>query len=402
MLDPGDIAPKRGPEGREWIPFTIVVVVVFGLFAAEIAVDFDLRKYGALMVFVFWIPLLVVHELGHALAAKLVGWRVLELVIGFGKPVKRFRVGGTRVELRTFPLEGFVVPAPRTLRGAPWKNAFVYLAGPGVEIVLILVAGWLVGFDALLSRSDDLGMVTLQSACIAAAIGAAMNLLPFPVAGGLVSDGLGVLLSLLSRPEHYEAALATPYRRRAAAALASGALDAGQAALREGLALHPSNAWLQIEQAVLQAAGGDGKGAQAALERLGSADATDAAAHVTWLHARARIALESLDDDLLVDADAAAEAALKSQSSDVATRITRGATLMERMRYAEASRLLGDAVYDAHDELDRARGLMYVAILEARRGRLDKAQKAMALLHKVEGAARYAERAAAATNEVTL
>lgn len=395
MLGPGDIAPKRGPEGREWITYSVFALLVFGLFAAEILRDFDARKYGALMVFVFWAPFLVLHELGHALAAKLVGWRVLDLVIGFGKPVKRFRVGETRVELRAFPLEGFVLPAPRTLRGAPWKNAFVYFAGPGVEIAFIVAAGWAVGFDRLLLRTDDIGLVTLQAACLAAAIGAVMNLIPFPVAGGLVSDGLGMFLSLCSRPEHYQAALAVPYRRQADEAQAAGDLDGARTALEEGLEAHPGNVWLAVDRAVLEAIGGDGAGALARLEAIGAPDALPLEARSTWLHGRALIALESLDDDLLVEADAFAAEAQKLSPGDVGGRVTRGATLVERMRYPEAARLLGDALHDASHHIDRARALLHLAALEARRERPLRAQKHLASLRAMPGVSRYAERAAA-------
>ncbi len=395
MVAPDDIAPKRGPEGNEWITVIGFVVLVFGLFAAEVAMDFDARKYGALMVFVLWAPLLVIHELGHALAARLVGWRVLEIVIGFGKPVKRFHVGGTRIELRMFPLEGFVVPAPRTLKGAPWKNAFVYFAGPGVELAFIGVAGWIVGFDRLLTRTDDLAMVTLQAACVVAAMGAIMNLAPFPLAGGLVSDGLGIILSFLSRPEHYAAGLARPYVRAAEARLREDDIDGARAALEEGLREHESSPWLTMMAAVVQAAAGDGKGAFAALEMLGHPKDLAPALLADAAHARARIALESLDDDLLVDADRFAELALAHSPGDVQVRVTRGATLLERMRYPEASRILSDAAHDAHDLAERERALGYLAILEWRRGRQTKAHAIVDKLRAMRPGARVMARVSA-------
>ena len=48
------------------------------------------------------------HELGHFLVAKLAGIRVFEFAIGFGPKVAGVRWGETTYSLRLFPLGGFV------------------------------------------------------------------------------------------------------------------------------------------------------------------------------------------------------------------------------------------------------------------------------------------------------
>jgi regulator of sigma E protease len=52
--------------------------------------------------------LILVHELGHLIAAKWAGMPVTTFSVGFGPPIIRFRVGETSYQLAVIPLGGFV------------------------------------------------------------------------------------------------------------------------------------------------------------------------------------------------------------------------------------------------------------------------------------------------------
>jgi hypothetical protein len=71
MYDP---APQRGPLTPEekWTG-VIFLLIVLGLFTAKICTNFQPVKLSALFVLLFWIPLLALHEAGHAVVAALVG-----------------------------------------------------------------------------------------------------------------------------------------------------------------------------------------------------------------------------------------------------------------------------------------------------------------------------------------
>ncbi|MCY1034243.1 site-2 protease family protein [Corallococcus sp. BB11-1] len=86
--------------------------------------------------------LLIVHELGHLLAARLLGVRVPRFTVGFGPPLLSFRLGGTQFVLGAIPLG-----ASADLRGmnphrageedttgfgtlGPLKRMGIILAGP--------------------------------------------------------------------------------------------------------------------------------------------------------------------------------------------------------------------------------------------------------------------------------
>jgi RIP metalloprotease RseP len=61
----------------------------------------------AVGIFVLGI-LVVVHETGHFLLAKLCGVGVVEYSIGFGKKIWQKRIGGTRYSVGAIPLGGYV------------------------------------------------------------------------------------------------------------------------------------------------------------------------------------------------------------------------------------------------------------------------------------------------------
>ncbi len=93
--------------------------------------------------------LIFIHELGHFLAAKWMGVRVLEF--GFGYPprlVKLFERGGVEYTLNWLPFGGFVRMAgedgdeddPHALPNvAPWRRIIVMLAGPFMNLVTAVV-----------------------------------------------------------------------------------------------------------------------------------------------------------------------------------------------------------------------------------------------------------------------
>ncbi len=92
--------------------------------------------------------LIVVHELGHFLAAKLVGIKVQEFGIGFPPRLARlFKAGGTEFTLNWIPLGGFVRPigendpsVPGGLAAAnPWKRLFVLISGPAMNLLTALL-----------------------------------------------------------------------------------------------------------------------------------------------------------------------------------------------------------------------------------------------------------------------
>jgi len=99
--------------------------------------------------------MILVHELGHFAVAKLVGVRVEQFAIGFGKRVVGFRRGETDYRLNLLPLGGYVKMAgenplesrtgdPGEFMAHPrWHRFLIAIAGPSMNILLavLLVTG---------------------------------------------------------------------------------------------------------------------------------------------------------------------------------------------------------------------------------------------------------------------
>ena len=106
-----------------------------------------------------------VHELGHFLAAKARGVRVLRFSLGFGPALFAFRRGETEYRISVFPLGGYVQMAGDTpeddghmpdardeFLSHPWPGrVFIAVAGPLANLVtafLVMVAACLVGISS--------------------------------------------------------------------------------------------------------------------------------------------------------------------------------------------------------------------------------------------------------------
>jgi membrane-associated protease RseP (regulator of RpoE activity) len=213
MYDP---APKRGPltSQERWF-YGLFMFGLLALFIAEVFHDFEPIKLSALLVVLFWIPLLVLHEAGHAVAATLLGWYVGQIVIGMGRLVRTFRLGTAVVEIRLIPVEGFVTCAPRNLHLPQLKSACIYFAGPGVELFLAAAILFIIGPDRLLTKSNDYLLIVWQSLALASAAQGVLNLIPHSITtpdGERVNDGLGIIRSFLLPQSHYAQMIGRTYR----------------------------------------------------------------------------------------------------------------------------------------------------------------------------------------------
>ncbi len=114
------------------------------------------------------VPLVVIHELGHFIGAKLVGITVLEFGIGFPPHAKKlFTKGDTIYTLNWLPIGGFVRPYgedfvrqkspdelsadrreieergvknPKSVfQASPWERMLFLIGGPGINFVAALV-----------------------------------------------------------------------------------------------------------------------------------------------------------------------------------------------------------------------------------------------------------------------
>src|ERR1700686_5408958 len=105
-----------------------------------------------LLAFAFVLGVLIfVHELGHFLAAKRVGIRVLKFQLGFNPTLFSVRRGDTEYAIGALPLGGYVKMAGESpdegrtgrpdefLSKTKWERFQVLIMGPTMNILLALV-----------------------------------------------------------------------------------------------------------------------------------------------------------------------------------------------------------------------------------------------------------------------
>lgn len=171
------------------------------MIALEIIVNYEPRKLAALFFILWWMPLVFLHELGHAMMARAVGWSVERTVIGFGKQIFEGRLFGAPLTFHLVPLEGFVRfddgGSPSRI-----KHALTYFAGPGIELLLFFLILLGMGAENFFLIEDAYGKLALQALAYAALVGAVINLIPMGVDsenGHVPNDGMGILLSLFGK-----------------------------------------------------------------------------------------------------------------------------------------------------------------------------------------------------------
>ncbi len=78
--------------------------------------------------------LILVHELGHLAAARLVGFPVARFSVGFGPSLRAVHFGGTEYRLSAIPLGGYVLlgveNVQQMLEIPGWKRAVFFASGP--------------------------------------------------------------------------------------------------------------------------------------------------------------------------------------------------------------------------------------------------------------------------------
>ncbi len=132
---------------------------------------------GIIAVVLAIILLIVVHEFGHYIIARLFKIKIVRFVIGLGKPLFKFTSKKNIVyQLSVVPLGGYVkmldereAPVPSEMlsnafnRQAIWKRILVILAGPLASFILAVLAFWLMFSVGLPSKSPIVGQVLQNS-----------------------------------------------------------------------------------------------------------------------------------------------------------------------------------------------------------------------------------------------
>lgn len=349
----------------------IVGLVLTLMFLGAILDGYTPQKLSIVFFILFWVPMLVVHELGHAVAARLLGWRVREIVIGFGRTLWRWQYGETRIRVKLAPIEGYVLPAPSGRRHARAKSMLIYAAGPGAELAVLALLILAFGWDTVFNESDRVSMVALKTLAIVILVGAGFNLLPFRTEGA-VSDGLGILSSPFLRDEAIEMRLLTFEMREIDKLLDKGRTGDAVELIRKLRKSFPANHWLDLALTTALAASGKVDDArQRARNKLAQGDLPDEVRRA-WLKTQAEIELDCGEPDFLV-LDLALQEALKLTPAAPDLLAIRGASWILRGRAEDGGNLLEQAWRRNDGSADDTMMLAFLTIAAHRVGARDSA-----------------------------
>ncbi|MFA7157974.1 MAG: RIP metalloprotease RseP [Kiritimatiellia bacterium] len=145
--------------------------------------------YVTLAVLVLFGLCILIHELGHFIAARAFGMVVETFSIGFGPAIWKKKIGGITYKIGVFPIGGYVAlpqmdpsgpaaqaadasgkkdePASPVPRVSPWKKIVVAVAGAAGNMLLAYIIAWIVFVagkpSAPAERSAAVGFVETNS-----------------------------------------------------------------------------------------------------------------------------------------------------------------------------------------------------------------------------------------------
>ena len=146
------------------------------------------------------------HELGHALAARILGMKIFGVEIGVGPKLFEFRWLGTDWRVKMVPTYG-IVTAAYLPRYSPFRTFLMVLAGPAVN-ALIIIALFLIGPEHLsVSSSVDSGILFGFDLIFANAIILLVSIIPYRTdspQGRIASDGMKLISIIKSLSDSVE------------------------------------------------------------------------------------------------------------------------------------------------------------------------------------------------------
>jgi predicted Zn-dependent protease len=203
----------------------------------------------------------------------------------------------------------------------------------------------------------------LKSLAVVIVVGAGFNLLPFQ-SDGAASDGLGILSSPFLPDEAIEMRLMTAQSREIGRMQDAGLHAEAKAEILRLQQRFPGNHWLQRRfGAALAASGSVDEARDYVRDKLDATDLDDGERR-QWLKLQAEIELDAGQPAYLV-LDLALQKALAITADAPDLLAIRGASLVERGKYADGGNILAHAWRSNDGTADDAMMLAYLAMAAA-------------------------------------
>ncbi len=363
-----------------WALFALILLMLIynGLVSKQEALGL---LAGLLLVY----PLILLHELSHAGAALLLGFRVFGIHLGASRVVFSARLFGTRWFIRRVPTAGATVISGPLMRHFALRKFIIILAGPALHALLIplLVYLWV---DGLLFNPSWLEAMIFAQVLLNAFI-LLINLIPrkTPIMSYVKgTDGYQMLQILKGKKQTEDFSIY--YALETLDALDRGDLAAAHRWCDTGLAQYPEKlVMLNAETVLLMRSEEYGKGREQILRQLESDPPPVGAMKYVLYNNLAYANLMLEDPSLLPEADELSGIAYKNMSWEHAMISTRGEVLVALGQIDEGIVLLKQALRNnTNSRIDQALDTTYLARAEFRRGRIGEAMKYLAKAEKLD------------------
>ncbi len=395
---------KRRDEANERIYLgTYVCLGVIGIVLAAMNSQWGFLLLTFFLFHVFGILGTVPHELGHALAARALNLHVFQVVVGVGKKLFECRILGVLVEFRAIPYGGYTLALPLDAQNFRLRHFIYALAGPVANLIVALIILASVGWDHVIDFRPHEKLSPWSLFFASNALIFLSNLIPraYPSATGwTVSDGLHLIRALTMKQDDVNQLRSAAFAMHWTAARENGNTRLAAEWIDKGLKEFPEDRALRINHAIDLLEAGQLNEARALFKNiLDEADADDIAARAQLMNEIACVDALTATRELLDDADAYSDYAVKVFPWSAAIKGARGAVFVQRGQLAEGIPLLEQALEGSDERWRRAQYACLLAIAKIRRADHAKAAQYLQLARELQPPCFLLGRAERAINE---
>jgi len=334
--------------------------------AAAIALP-ELRWYigNALLFLLLGAVVIIPHELGHALAAKLLGMRVHAICIGTGRTLFAFHALGIQFEIKLIPLASTTMTLHKTTYFARTREWFKVAAGPLVNLTLFIIAISILPPREMLIALADNAPAPFAVFAIANLFVFIFNLLPQPfndTFGPVGPDGHALLTIPFATDKEVQIWNSSNYLIEAIGYYQHQRYDDANRVLTEGMAMYPEDAALVSTRGALLLLTGQADEAIHVYEELLKRDDLDDSRLMIATNNLAAAHLQRDNEGDLEVADRLSAQAHNAMPWVTSFRATRGSVMVTTADTHNGLDLLEGVLKELEHPRDLAATLAYIAL----------------------------------------
>jgi hypothetical protein len=372
---------------REFVcTYLILALIGIGMVLTNAQNAFGWFLLNLILFYAFLILAALPHESGHAFAAKAVGFRVYYAVIGVGQTVFERSVFGFEFQLKSIPLGGCVLAAPKNTDCYRLKRSVFVLAGPLANLAM---AGLLVLlFPAQALNFDFTGGIRIANTFLMANVFCfAWNLWPRMIntaRGEVPNDGLHIWKTLFLSKAAIEEAPLSYLLQEGLEYLKTNQIQKAKEWSEKGLEKFPANINLLNLRGMSLLGLKQFSEARDVFRNLLERPDIDLLHRSLFANNLAYVNTLIGGEELIREADKYSKEALECLHFQPSFKGTRGCVLVELEEFEAGIALLKEAMEQTDSRRSKALNACHIAIAERRRGNEEESQKYAAIARSLD------------------